>query len=201
LPKVADWSGTTAPTVAFGQGYSLTAMQATSVFATIANDGVRVSPTVIAGTSDSSGNYTPSAARESVRVISTETAQKMRIMMESVVSANGTAPTAAIAGYRVAGKTGTAMRIDDTCGCYRGYTASFIGFAPADKPAYVISVTIQDPKGLHWGGALGGPVFKKVMSFVLQSKGIAPTGTKVDPVALTEKQVIAEQKAASVKTN
>ena len=201
LPKVADWSGTTAPTVAFGQGYSLTAMQATSVFATIANDGVRVSPTVIAGTSDASGNYTPSKSRDSVRVIGIETAQKMRLMMESVVSASGTAPTAAIAGYRVAGKTGTAMRIDDTCGCYRGYTASFIGFAPADKPAYVISVTIQDPKGLHWGGALGGPVFKKVMSFILQSKGIAPTGTKVDPVALTEKQLIAEKKVASVKTN
>ena len=201
LPKVANWSGTTAPTVAFGQGYSLTAMQATSVFATIANGGVRVSPTVIAGTSDASGNYTPSATRESVRVISAETAQKMRIMMESVVSANGTAPTAAIAGYRVAGKTGTAMRIDDTCGCYRGYTASFIGFAPADNPAYVISVTIQDPKGLHWGGALGGPVFKKVMSFVLQSKGIAPTGTKIIPVALNEAQLIAEKKAASVKTN
>ena len=207
LPKVADWSGTTAPTVAFGQGYSLTAMQATSVFATIANDGVRVSPTVIAGSSDSSGNYTPSATRESVRVISTETAAKMRLMMESVVSSNGTAPSAAISGYRVAGKTGTAQRIDDTCGCYRGYTASFIGFAPADKPAYVISVTIQDPKGMHWGGYLGGPVFKKVMSFVLQSKGIAPTGTKVIPIALTEKQLLAERKliadkkAASVKTN
>jgi len=207
LPKVADWSGTTAPTVAFGQGYSLTAMQATSVFATIANDGVRVSPTVIAGKSDSSGNYTPSATRESVRVISADTAAKMRLMMESVVSANGTAPSAAIPGYRVAGKTGTAQRIDDTCGCYRGYTASFIGFAPADNPAYVISVTIQDPKGMHWGGYLGGPVFKKVMSFVLQSKGIAPTGTKVVPIALTEKQLLAERKliadkkAASVKTN
>jgi cell division protein FtsI (penicillin-binding protein 3) len=207
LPKVADWSGTTAPTVAFGQGYSLTAMQATSVFATIANDGVRVSPTVIAGTSDSSGNYTPSEARDNVRVISPETAAKMRLMMESVVSANGTAPSAAIPGYRVAGKTGTAQRIDDTCGCYRGYTASFIGFAPADKPAYVISVTIQDPKGIHWGGYLGGPVFKKVMSFVLQSKGIAPTGAVVDPVPLTEKallaerKLIADKKAASVKAN
>ena len=201
LPKVADWSGTTAPTVAFGQGYSLTAMQATSVFATIANDGVRVSPTVIAGKSDSSGNYTPSATRESVRVISSDTAAKMRLMMESVVSSNGTAPSAAIPGYRVAGKTGTAQRIDDTCGCYRGYTASFIGFAPADNPAYVISVTIQDPKGLHWGGYLGGPVFKKVMSFVLQSKGIAPTGTTVVPFPLTEKQLIAAKKAASVKTN
>jgi cell division protein FtsI (penicillin-binding protein 3) len=201
LPKVADWSGTTAPTVAFGQGYSLTAMQATSVFATIANNGVRVSPTVIAGSSDSSGNYTPSATRESLRVISADTATKMRLMMESVVSANGTAPSAAIPGYRVAGKTGTAQRIDDTCGCYRGYTASFIGFAPADNPAYVISVTIQDPKGMHWGGYLGGPVFKKVMSFVLQSKGIAPTGTKIIPIALTEKQLIAAKKAASVKTN
>ena len=207
LPKVADWSGTTAPTMAFGQGYSLTAMQATSVFATIANDGLRVSPTVIAGTSDSSGNYTPSATRESVRVISPETASQMRLMMESVVSANGTAPSAAIPGYRVAGKTGTAQRIDDTCGCYRGYTASFIGFAPADKPAYVISVTIQDPKGLHWGGYLGGPVFKKVMSFVLQSKGIAPTGTVVDPLPLNEKallaerKLIADKKAANVKAN
>ena len=201
LPKVADWSGTTAPTVAFGQGYSVTAMQATSVFATIANDGVRVSPTVIAGSSDASGNYTPSATRESVRVISADTAAKMRLMMESVVSSNGTAPSAAIPGYRVAGKTGTAQRIDDTCGCYRGYTASFIGFAPADNPAYVISVTIQDPKGMHWGGYLGGPVFKKVMSFVLQSKGIAPTGTAVVPYPLTEKQLIASKKAASVKTN
>ena len=197
LRKVSDWSGTTAPTVAFGQGYSLTAMQATSVFATIANNGVRVSPSVIAGTSDSSGNYTPTKTNDEVRVISEHTAQQMRLMMESVVSGNGTAPSAAIPGYRVAGKTGTAQRIDDTCGCYRGYTASFIGFAPADQPAYVISVTIQDPKGMHWGGVLGGPVFKKVMSFILQSKGIAPTGTKVEPIALTEKQLLA-QKAAEL---
>ena len=199
LPEVADWSGTTAPTVAFGQGYSLTAMQATSIFATIANNGVRVSPTVIAGTSDSSGNYTPAEGRTSNRVVSIETAKAMRIMMESVVSSAGTAPSAAINGYRVAGKTGTAMRIDDTCGCYRGYTASFIGFAPADKPAYVISVTIQDPKGMHWGGALGGPVFKQVMSFVLQSRHIAPTGTTVVPVALTEKDLVAK-KVANAKT-
>ena len=175
-------------------------MQATSIFATIANDGVRVSPTVIAGTSDASGNFTPAAGRTSQRVISAETAQTMRLMMESVVSANGTAPTAAIPGYRVAGKTGTAMRVDDSCGCYRGYTASFIGFAPADKPAYVISVTIQDPKGLHWGGALGGPVFKKVMTFVLQSRHIAPTGTTIVPVALNEKELLAKKVANATAT-
>ena len=200
LPKVADWSGTSAPTIAFGQGYSLTAMQATSIFATIANDGVRVSPTVIAGTRDSSGNFTPAPGRTSERVVSSETAKAMRLMMESVVSGNGTAPSAAIPGYRVAGKTGTAQRIDDTCGCYRGYTASFIGFAPADKPAYVISVTIQDPKGLHWGGVLGGPVFKKVMSFVLQSRHIAPTGTEFVPIPL-DKKALAAKKAQDATAN
>ena len=189
LPDVANWSGTTAPTVAFGQGYSVTAMQATSIFATIANDGIRVSPTVISGTSDSDGHFTPSLSRQSLRVISSNTASDMRLMMESVVSVQGTAPEAAIPGYRVAGKTGTAQRVDESCGCYRGYTASFIGFAPADKPQYVISVTIQGPQGIHWGGTLGGPVFKKVMSFVLQARHVPPTGTKVIPYPLNESQV------------
>ncbi len=189
LRPVSNWSRTTAPTVAFGQGYSVTAMQATSVFATIANNGVRVSPTVIAGTSDASGHFTPAANRSSTRVISEDTAVKLRIMMESVVSAHGTAPSAAIPGYRVAGKTGTANRYDERTGRYSGYTASFIGFAPADAPRYVISVTLQDPKNGHFGGALGGPVFKKVMSFVLKSEHVAPTGTKVLPVALTKSEL------------
>ena len=195
---VKDWSGTTAPTVAFGQGYSLTAMQATSIFATIANDGVRVSPTVIAGTSDASGKFTASSNRSSERVISKTTAQQLRIMMESVVSGHGTAPSAAIPGYRVAGKTGTAWRFNSELRKYSGYTASFIGFAPADAPKYVISVTIQDPKGAYYGGSLGGPVFKKVMTFVLQSEHVAPTGTKVLPVALDQKELNAKKREATV---
>ncbi|MSW59680.1 MAG: penicillin-binding protein 2 [Actinobacteria bacterium] len=186
LHPVKSWSGTSAPTIAFGQGYSLTAMQATSVFATIANNGIRVSPTVIAGTSDASGNFTASQSRTTEKVISPETSAQLRLMMESVVSASGTAPSAAIPGYRVAGKTGTAMRYNSDCRCYSGYTASFIGFAPADKPAYVISVTIQNPQGMHYGGSLGGPVFKEVMSFVLQSRHVSPTNTTVQPVALTQ---------------
>ncbi len=196
LLDVKDWSGTTAPTVAFGQGYSVTAMQATSVFATIANDGVRVTPTVVAGISDAAGRYTPANKQKSVRVISADTALKKRLMMESVVSPSGTAPTAAIPGYRVAGKTGTAQRVDDSCGCYRGYTASFIGFAPADKPEFVISVTIQDPKGLHWGGYLGGPVFNKVMSFVLKDQHIPPTLPAATTYALNAKELKAKQAAA-----
>jgi cell division protein FtsI (penicillin-binding protein 3) len=189
LRKVSDWSGTTAPTVAFGQGYSVTAMQATSVFATIANNGVRVTPTVIAGTRDASGSFSPNNSQISQRVISEETAVKMRLMMENVVSAQGTAPTAAIPGYRVAGKTGTAMRYNQKTGGYSGYTASFIGFAPADAPRYVINVTLQDPRNGHYGGALGGPVFKKVMTFVLQSKHVPPTNTVMTPVALTREEL------------
>ena len=189
LRNVSDWSGTTAPTVAFGQGYSVTAMQATSVFATIANNGVRVTPTVIAGTRDASGNFSPNKSQTTQRVISEDTAVKMRVMMENVVSAQGTAPTAAIPGYRVAGKTGTAMRYNQKTGGYSGYTASFIGFAPADAPRYVINVTLQDPRNGHYGGALGGPVFKKVMTFVLQSKHVPPTNTVVTPVALNREEL------------
>jgi cell division protein FtsI (penicillin-binding protein 3) len=175
LHPVKDWSGVSLPTISFGQGYSLTAMQATSVFATIANNGVRVNPTILAGVVDQSGRYTPAKTNEGLRVLSDQTAAEMRLMMEGVVSSTGTAPSAAINGYRVAGKTGTAQRYNSRCGCYSGYTASFIGFAPADEPKFVISVTIQDPKGLHWGGLLAGPVFKKVMSFVLQNERVKPT--------------------------
>lgn len=195
LLDVKDWSGTTAPTVAFGQGYSVTAMQATSVFATIANDGVKVTPTLIAGHSDAAGRYTPSEKQSSERVISKETAVKMRLIMESVVSSAGTAAGAAISGYRVAGKTGTARRINDTCGCYRGYTASFIGFAPADKPEYVASVTIQDPKGVYYGGYLGGPVFKEVMSFVLKDQQIPPTA-KAESLYAHDQKALAKKLAA-----
>lgn len=186
LLQVKDWSGTSLPTFAFGQGYSLTAMQTTSVFATIANNGVRVSPSILAGVVDENGKYTQAKENASVRVLSEQTSQNMRAMMESVVSKNGTAPSAAIPGYRIAGKTGTANRYNTACGCYSGYTASFVGFAPADAPEFVVSVTIQDPQGMHWGGVLAGPVFKKVMSFVLQSKRVQPTKTDKTIFSLTE---------------
>jgi cell division protein FtsI (penicillin-binding protein 3) len=189
LHPVDQWSDSSLPTFSFGQGYSVTALQATSVFATIANDGVRMSPTVVEGTTDSTGNFASNKKAKGVRVISSDSARKVRAMLESVVSENGTAPSAAIPGYRVAGKTGTAQRYNESCHCYAGYTASFIGFAPADAPRYVVSVTIQNPTGMHWGGVLGGPVFKKVMSFTLQSKGVAPTSGKIETFPLTEKDL------------
>ncbi|MCX6425661.1 MAG: penicillin-binding protein 2, partial [Actinobacteria bacterium] len=124
---VNKWSRSTAPTVAFGQGYSLTTIQATSVFATIANGGVRAAPHIVAGTSNQNGHYTPKINNSGIRVIDKEVATTLSLMMESVVAEGGTAPSAQIPGYRVAGKTGTASRFNDKCRCYSGYTASFIG--------------------------------------------------------------------------
>jgi cell division protein FtsI (penicillin-binding protein 3) len=177
LSPPSQWSKAQFATVSFGQGLSLNAVQATSVYATIANNGVRVQPTLVAGSTAPDGTFTSAAAGAQVRVVSAGTAATVRNMLESVVSDDGTAPMARIAGYRVAGKTGTANRIDPTCGCYRGYTASFIGFAPADHPSLVVSVVLQNPRHGHFGGRLGGPVFKSVMSFALQTLDIPPTGT------------------------
>lgn len=185
LHPVSDWSASSAPTIAFGQGYSVTAMQATDVFATIANNGVRVTPNVIAGTTSADGTYMPSKPSTQIQVVSADTAQKIRQMLEGVVSNEGTAPAAEIPGYKVAGKTGTAMRVDARCGCYRGYTASFIGMAPAEAPKYVVSVVIQNPQGMHFGGEIAAPVFKKVMSFVLQTKQVQPIPSTLPAYPLT----------------
>ena len=176
LPPLEKWSVTTFPTVAFGQGVSVTALQAAQVYQTIANKGVRITPTVVAGTVNELGEFEPNTTQERTNVISAGTAKQVMEMMESVVSDQGTAPGAAIPGYRVAGKTGTANRVDDACGCYRGYVASFIGVAPADKPRFVVAVALTNPRNGHYGGVLGGPVFKEVMTFALQKYRVPPSG-------------------------
>jgi cell division protein FtsI (penicillin-binding protein 3) len=185
LAEPDEWSATSFPTIAFGQGLSLNAVQATSVFATIANDGVRVPPRIVDATVDGQGSVTTAETAPATRVVSPKTAAQVRAMLESVVGEGGTAPMAQIPGYRVAGKTGTAQRVDQTCGCYRGYTASFIGMAPADQPRLVVSVTLQNPRKGHYGGMLGSPVFKRVMSFALQDQRIPPTGTAMRPLPLS----------------
>ena len=185
LPPVAGWGPTNFASISFGQGLSLNAIQATSVFATIANNGVRVEPSLVDGTVAPDGTFSPAPAPVQHRVVSAQTAKTLSKMMETVVSDQGTAPMAEIPGYRVAGKTGTAQRVDDSCGCYRGYTASFIGFAPADHPALVASVVLQNPVNGHFGGVLGGPVFKRVMSFALQSQEIPPTKDNPPKMRLT----------------
>lgn len=178
LPEVSKWSLTTKPTLSFGQGYSLNALQATSIFATIANNGVRVQPTIIQGIQDGNSRFDPMPSTNTERVISGQTAESVRHMMEYVVSNKGTAPQAKIPGYRISGKTGTAQAFDPKCGCYRGYIASFIGIAPSDNPELVVGVFLDRPQNGIYGGSLAGPVFKKVTSFALQQLRIPPTGLK-----------------------
>ena len=184
LPPVDKWWATTLPTVAFGQGVSVTALQVASVYSTIANNGVRMEPTIIDGTTDPAGHFTARPLPKPVQVVSPQTAQEVRDMLEAVTSDQGTAPAARIAGYRVAGKTGTANRADGHGG-YSGYTSSFVGFAPADDPQLVVEVVLQKPVNGHFGGEVAAPVFHDVMAFALQSLRIPPTGTTPPTAKLT----------------
>jgi len=179
LPKLDKWSGTSFPTFAFGQGYMVTAVQIASMYATIANDGVRINPSLIEGYVMPNGQYQAAAEPERTEVISVAAAKTLREMMETVVSDEGTAPLAEIPGYRVAGKTGTAQVVDPACKCYsKEVIASFIGMAPAEDPEIVVAVAIHHPRNGRWGGLLAGPVFKEVAQYSLQQLNIPPSNGK-----------------------
>jgi cell division protein FtsI (penicillin-binding protein 3) len=184
VTPVADWNRSQRYTVLFGQGLSVTALQAAGVYATIANDGVRVAPRLVKAVGDGSGGWTPTPASAQTRVVGAKTAQQLRLMLESVVGDEGTAVAATIPGYRVAGKTGTAEAYDERCACYSGYTASFIGMAPADDPQVVVAVFLQRPTKGHYGGVVAAPVFQQVMTYALAARGIPPSGTRAPKVPL-----------------
>lgn len=176
LPKLEKWSQTSFPTFAFGQGYMVNAVQIASMYATIANNGTRINPTLIEGFVMPNGEYQPAAEPSRTQVISESAAKTLIEMMETVVSDEGTAPLASIPGYRVAGKTGTAQVVDPACKCYsKDVIASFIGIAPAEDPEIVVAVAIHHPKNGRYGGLLAGPVFKQVAQYSLQKMNVAPS--------------------------
>jgi cell division protein FtsI (penicillin-binding protein 3) len=187
LAAPKDWNASQQYTIPFGQGLSVNALQATSVYSTIANGGVRVQPSLIRGTTGPDGRFVPAAAPEKTRVVTARTARTLSQMLGSVVgSEQGTGMNARIDGYQVAGKTGTANRVDPDTGRYKGYTSSFFGFAPADKPRVTVSCVIQNPtKGSYFGGDICGPVFKQVMQFALKSLGVPPTGKPAPNLPVT----------------
>lgn len=185
LAPVEDWGRLERATISFGQGMAANAVQMTSVVATIANGGVRVQPSLIKGMTDGSGKFVPSQAPKRTQVVSKETADEVTAMMEAVTAPDGAAHAASIPGYRVAGKTGTAQRVDPDCRCYRGYTTSFAGFAPAESPRFVAYVDLQDPQGDATGSSTAAPVFSQVMSFALHKYGVAPGSSKSPDVPLT----------------
>jgi cell division protein FtsI (penicillin-binding protein 3) len=178
LPRLSNRTASTLPTAAFGQGVGVTALQVASVYATIANGGVRVTPNLVAGTIDPEGTFDPADPPEQHRVITAKVARQVSDMLEAVTSDQGTAPLARIPGYRIAGKTGTAQRPGPHGYASGEYTASFVGYAPADDPKLLVSVVLQNPRLGHFGGLVAAPVFRNVMRFALQTMKIPPTGTK-----------------------
>ena len=183
LMPYKDWSQTTFPTLVFGQGMNMNTVHAASVYATIANGGVRVTPSLIDSVTAPDGTVTPGATPEETVVVSPKTAKTVLAMLESVVSEQGTAPKARIPGYRVAGKTGTAQ-VAVPGGYGRDVIASFIGVAPADKPELVVAVTVVKPQVGRWGGQLAAPVFKEVMMSALKTRHVPPTGTTPPSIPL-----------------
>ncbi|MER7174694.1 peptidoglycan D,D-transpeptidase FtsI family protein [Streptomyces mesophilus] len=180
LHKPEEWSTSTQYTVPFGQGYSLNAVQAVSMYSTVANGGVRVEPSLVRGKKGPDGRFTPGDEPKKTRVISEGTAKTLSEMLQSVVDdPEGTGTKAQIEGYRVAGKTGTANRVDPETGRYNGYTSSFAGFAPADKPRLAVYCVVQNPtKGNYFGGQICAPIYKQVMEFALKTLQVAPSGAK-----------------------
>lgn len=189
LAPSAKWSTSQQYTIPFGQGFSINAMQAASVYSTIANGGVRVAPTLVRGTRGADGRFAPAPGPEKTRVVSAKTAKTVAQMLESVVDdEQGTGIKARIPGYRVAGKTGTANRVDPATGRYHGYTSSFAGFAPADKPRVTVYCAIQNAtSGSYFGGQICGPVYKQVMEFALKTMQVPPTGAKAAALPVSYK--------------
>ncbi len=165
LRNWAQWYPLDQATLSFGYGFSVTALQLAQAYAVIAADGVRHPVTLIKG----------QVATEPEQVLSAETARKVRQMMERVVQPSGTGYRAAIEGYRVAGKTGTAKKLVGGSYSEDTYTAVFAGMAPAGDPRLVAVVVIHAPKkGGFYGGEVAAPVFSRIMTRALRMLNVTP---------------------------
>lgn len=180
LPAGSLWTDQTEDRISFGQSVSVNAVQMAAAVNTIANGGVRVDPSIVEGSATmADGTVVGTDTTTKRRVVSEKAAHQTMMMMERVIDPEaGVAPGAAVPGFRVAGKTGTAQRVGEECGCYDGsFTVSFAGFAPADDPRFTVYVVVQDPSNGGGGGSVGGPAFSKIMSYALHRYGVEPTGT------------------------
>lgn len=178
LTDPAGWSKANHATISFGQGVSVTAMQMVRAVGAIANGGQICDPSVVSGLQSPDGVTTATPQDTPQQIISQDAARSVTTMMEAVVTDEGSAPAAQIPGYRVAGKTGTAWRVDPDSGRYvsGSHTVSFVGFAPADAPRFLTYVVIDNPTAAASGGGTAAPVFRDIMSMALQRFGILPTG-------------------------
>jgi cell division protein FtsI/penicillin-binding protein 2 len=173
---VDRWSGSTIGNVPIGQGIAVTPIQMAAAYGALANRGIWIQPHLVDHVRGKK-----LAKLERRRVVSTAVAQLLSGMLQGVVSAEGTGSEAAVPGYLVAGKTGTAAKPDPSGGYSdTNYVASFVGIVPASAPRLVILVSIDEPQGQIFGGLVAAPAFRDIARFALQYLDVPPD----DPASL-----------------
>lgn len=194
VPPVDQWSGSSFANLPIGQGLSMTLLQMAGMYQAIANDGLRIPPRIIKATIAPDGARTEEARPDGVRVVSEQTAQTVRNMLRSVTQRDptgvqqGTGWQAAVDGYQIAGKTGTAQQINPGCGCYYDdvYWITFAGIAPADNPRYVIAMMMDNPHRAADGspGTSAAPLFHNIAGWLLQRHNVPLSPDPGPPLVL-----------------
>jgi cell division protein FtsI (penicillin-binding protein 3) len=172
VPTYAQYSGTSIVNMPIGQGQAVTPMQMVAAYAAIANGGILRTPRLVRAIGGKAV-----AAPRGRRIISAQTSASVRDMLRGVLAAGGTGSEASIPGYDLAGKTGTANKVDASTGQYSTtrYIASFMGFAPARDPRLLVAVVVDEPQGAIYGGQVAAPAFQKIVAFALPYLGIKPS--------------------------
>jgi cell division protein FtsI (penicillin-binding protein 3) len=170
VPELEDYSGSTMGNLPIGQGLAVTPIQMAAGYSAIANGGILRRPTLIR----SIGGQPADEDADPHRVISARVAAQLRRMLEGVLEPGGTASAVSVPGYVLAGKTGTAQKVENGTYSDTKYVASFVGFAPAERPKLLVAVVVDEPQYVHVGGAVAAPVFGQIASFALPYLGISP---------------------------
>ncbi|RYG86410.1 PASTA domain-containing protein, partial [bacterium] len=198
-PRARPWFDVETANASFGQGVSVTAVQLAMGFAAIANGGRLLEPVLVRKVTDAKKNVIrEGATRVRREAVPPGVARMVAEMLTSVTEPGGTGTEAAVPGFRVAGKTGTAQKADPATGKYAAdrFNASFVGFVPADRPRLVIAVVLPDPVVGHLAGDLAAPVFRRVAEASLRYLGVTPQGAPAKIARATEAAQVAAQVAA-----
>jgi cell division protein FtsI (penicillin-binding protein 3) len=175
VPRFSEWTGTSIASMSIGQGISTTPLQLATVAGTIANGGRTIYPHFLKAKVTGKGLKDMGLGGLGDEVVSRDGCKKLTGILEQVVTSGGTAPTGAVAYYKIAGKTGTAEKpVVGGRGYSSTYMATFVGFAPADRPRLVVLVVLDEPTPI-WGGVVSAPVFSEIMGFSLQHMDVPPS--------------------------
>jgi cell division protein FtsI (penicillin-binding protein 3) len=189
VPPLSQWSASTFANLPFGQGESMTVLQLASIYQTIANNGVRIPPRIVQSITKPDGSVQATAQPAGIKVVDPSTAQTLRTMLESVTLPGGTGVKAALPGYRVAGKTGTAQQPDPNHeGRYSSWMNwdTFAGMVPADDPQFVVAIMVDNPAHGVEGGDVAAPLFHQIASYEVQHAHVPPTGAQSKHVPLQD---------------